>query len=266
MIKAVQKNLPYFQFHCFQKFSDELVHGVLQRNGGVSKPPFDSLNLSFNVGDSKQSVEKNRAIVVDVFDFENENIFSAKQAHGKNIIVIDEETIQMHDSKKEYENTDAFITRFAGIVPLIQVADCQAILMFDPVKKVIANVHAGWKGLAQNITAEVVKKLEQDFGVNPENLLVGISPSLGPCCAFFSDPEKELPVEFGPYIKENKAVDLWQFSVDQLHNLGIPTTNIELARVCSFCGAGNKFFSYRRDKGVTGRFGAFLSLKPTEFA
>ncbi len=133
-------------------------------------------------------------------------------------------------------------------------------MFFDPVKKVIAAVHAGWKGLVQDISGEAIQIMQKRFGVNPANLIVGISPSLGPCCSFFTDPEKELPPNFRPFIKYNKCVDLWSFSVRQLELHGILPQQIELARVCTFCGGGGRFFSFRRDRGVTGRFGALIYL------
>jgi hypothetical protein len=128
-------------------------------------------------------------------------------------------------------------------------------------------VHAGWKGLAQNISREAIGVMKSVYAVNPAKILVGIAPSLGPCCAFFSDPEKELPDEFHPFIDKKKRVDLWGFSLQQLQKAGIKKEHIELARVCTQCNGGpdiesrGRFYSFRGEKGITGRFGAVISLR-----
>lgn len=277
MRKIFKKDLPVFQFHLLQKFSDDLEHAVTCRIGGVSKAPYDGLNLSFSVGDDEKAVKKNRQILSEALGVKN--IVGANQTHSKNILVIDEEFARYCDLAPEPNNIDGFVTALSGIGLLLKVADCQAILMFDPVKKVIAAVHAGWKGQVQDISGQAIKIMRENFGVDPANILVGISPSLGPCCAFFSDPRSELPKSFEPFILDNNRVDLWGYSLWQLQQHGILPEHIELARVCSFCGghgedkaslqnlarsqnpAQGKFYSFRRDLGITGRFGGLIALR-----
>jgi YfiH family protein len=213
------------------------------------------------VDDNKKTVARNRRFICKNFDLEPDHLISAHQTHSKNVMVFGEEAERYHTADKEYENIDALVTNMPGTALMVKVADCQAIVMFDPVQKVIAVVHAGWKGLAQDVSGAAIRLMKRQFKVKPENLFVGISPSLGPCCAFFTHPEKELPPEFSPYIHTNKTVDLWSFSTEQLKKHGIQPEHIELARVCTMCGAGGKFFSFRRDRGMTGRFGALLFLK-----
>lgn len=261
MRKIVRKNLPLFQFHLLQKFSDEIEHIVSSRLGGVSEKPYESLNLRFEIGDDEQKVRRNRSTLCATLNIENNTLISANQTHSKDIAVIDHPMAAADFSHDTFQNIDGFVTNIPEVALLVQVADCQAILMFDPVQKVIAAVHAGWKGLVQDISGEAIMIMRKKFGVQPKHLLVGISPSLGPCCSFFSDPEKELPPNFHPFIKRNKCVNLWNFSLEQLQGHGVLPQNIELARVCTFCGAGDKFFSYRRDRGITGRFGAVIFLR-----
>jgi len=253
--------LPIFQFHSLQKFSDEVEHAVLSRLGGVSKKPFDSLNVSFNVNDNASDVQQNRQLVLKAFGLANKSLVSAIQTHSKNVCVVDKNFMENYEAGYEVNDVDAFITQEPGVALMVKVADCQAILMFDPVQKVIAALHAGWRGLMQDISGETIAVLQKNFGVKSENLIVGISPSLGPCCSFFSDPYQELSKDFKPYIKQNNTVDLWKFSTDQLVRYGVKADHIELARVCSMCGGGEKFYSFRRDRGVTGRFGVLIFLR-----
>lgn len=287
MIKAFQNKLPYFQFHLLQSYSDDLTHAVLSRNGGISKSAYDSLNISYDVQDNAQDVAKNRQIIKDAFKIEPSNLLSARQTHSKNVLIVTKEIWEHHSAQQaslqtsqsllnseqttlvpehEFDNKDAMITNLPGVALMMKVADCQAIIMHDPTKQAFAVVHAGWKGLVQDVSGHTIKVMRAQYGVHPENLIIGISPSLGPCCAYFSDPELELPKNFRPYIDTKKRVNLWDFSVNQLLSHGVQADRIELARVCSMCGAGNKFFSFRRDRGITGRFGVFAMLKPKQAA
>lgn len=275
MRKIYLKNLPAYQFQLLQKFSDHIQHAVFTREGGVSMPPFASLNLSFTVQDSRACVNKNRKLVSEALNIQLQDIFYTHQTHSKNISIVDEEHVAYAESR-EVQNTDAFITQLKKTALLITIADCQAILMYDPVKQVIANIHAGWKGLEKDISGATIQLLKKKFKVDPATLLAAISPSLGPCCAFFSNPKTELPQQFHEYIDAQKRVDLWNFSINQLQQHGLKRENIELAKICTQCGGHGekqsmylsrkkqpkKFFSFRREGGFTGRFGVMIFLNP----
>lgn len=266
MRKVFLNGLPAYQFHLLQKFSDQVKHAVFSREGGESAPPYDSLNVRFGAGDSYDHVKENRKIICKALDLDCGMLISANQAHGKKIKFIDDAFLKSHKAFEEIEGCDALVTTKTGAGLMMQVADCQAILMYDPEKRVIAAVHAGWKGLAIDISGEVIEYLKTNFNINPGSLLIAIAPSLGPCCAFFSDPEKELPASFHNFIDKKKRVDLWSLSIEQLQKHGIKKNNIELARVCTQCGNGpvkhgpHKFFSFRGEHGITGRFGVVIAL------
>ncbi len=302
MRKVFFKDLPAFQFHLLQKFSDQADHAVFSRMGGVSKKPYDSLNVRFGIGDRHENVIENRRRICEALVLESDKLVSANQTHSKNVTVVECEvrcnvenrvkrtpqrscaplrrkpngvgelrTFEAENNNvggiAEIDDTDAMVTALKGVGLMVQVADCQAILMFDPVKGVAAAVHAGWKGLAGDVIGETVKVMRTKFGVAPENILAGVAPSLGPCCAFFSNPEKELPSSFHKFIDARKRVDLWSFSIEQLQKHGILRGNIEFAKVCTQCGNGkdidgsHNFFSFRGEQGITGRFGAVIAVR-----
>ncbi len=266
MRKTKIKQLPVYQFHLLERFSDSLGHAVLGREGGVSKKPFDSLNVRFGIGDKLLNVKKNRALICKNLEVEARNLISAEQTHSKNVQIVDEDFLR-DKMPGECYGVDAFVSNVPGAALMIQVADCQAQLLYDPKRQVVAAVHAGWKGLALDISGEAIKVMRKMFGSDPADILVGIAPSLGPCCAFFSDPEKELPPEFHKFIDDEKRVDLWSFSLEQLHEAGIAPGHIELARICTQCNNGpdiegrGRFFSFRGEKGITGRFGILVFLR-----
>ena len=252
MRKTYFNDIPAYQFHLLQKFSDQIDHAVFSRHGGVSDAPYDSMNVRYGIGDSHKNVDKNRGNIMDALGFDC--IVSANQTHSKNVQAV-------HNPMSEVDNIDALVTHRRGVPIMMQVADCQAILMYDPVRQVVAAVHAGWKGLAKDISGETLKILRMDYNVDASRLLVGIAPSLGPCCAFFTNPQQELTSEFEPYIDSKKRVDLWEFSLAQLQKHGVQKGNIELARVCTQCSGKKDFFSFRRDHGITGRFGVTIALR-----
>lgn len=171
----------------------------------------------------------------------------ADQVHGDLILEVSAkpETIPL---------CDGFMTNKAGLSLMVKVADCQGILMYDPITHSAAAVHSGWRGSTLNIIGRAVEKMREAYGTNPADLLVAISPSLGPCCAVFTDPKNELPESCYAFIREGNLVDFWALSVSQLLEAGV--RQIEVAGKCTKCQPG--YFSHRN--GDSGRMGVFVTL------
>ncbi len=262
-MKRISKvGLPCYQFHLIEGFSEELNHAVFTRSGGVSPAPFNSLNVSFTNGDSRSNVVENRRRVLRAMGLRY--CVSGEQTHSKNVLVIDkkvrENIFQAGVTTVDVEDTDGFVTNQPGIGLMIKVADCQAIIFFDPGKKILGLAHAGWRGLKQDISGEVIKAMA-GLGSNPAHILVGISPSLGPAHGEFSNPLDELGPAFMPFVKNNH-VDMWEFSRRQLLSHGIAPGKIEIANIdTADAEEGARFFSYRRDKGKTGAFALVAVIK-----
>jgi len=142
---------------------------------------------------------------------------------------------------------------------MVQQADCQAVMLFDPVRKVVANAHSGWRGSVANIIAKTIDLMKRDFNTLPADLYAVISPSLGPCCAEFINYRRELPGHFHAYQVRPNYFDFWAISTDQLKESGVPAENIANSRICTVCD--DRFFSYRRNR-MTGRFASVIGLKP----
>ena len=224
-------------------------YGFFDRHGGVGAPPFDSMNVSYGVGDREKTVSKNRQQIQKMLG--SSSLLSAKQVHSDRIYCL---TTPIN-SNREIENVDALVTDQQGVGLMIQQADCQAVLLFDPVNNVVAAVHCGWRGNVSNILEKVVHRMISCFGVSPEELVVVISPSLGPCCAEFINHKSELPDEFRPFMVSENHFDFWQISKNQLVHAGLTEVNITVAGDCTCCSSD--YFSYRRSSrvsaGVTGR-------------
>ena len=155
---------------------------------------------------------------------------------------------------------DVLVTDRTGKFLVVQVADCQAILMYDPVRRVVANAHCGWRGSVADVAGRTVAALHAGFGCRPQDLLVGVGPSLGPCCAEFVNYREEIPSGLWGYRRDTVYFDFWAMTRDQLIAAGVRAEHIETSRLCTRCNT-DRFFSYRGEKR-TGRFPAVIGLKP----
>jgi YfiH family protein len=233
----------------------ELSHGVFTRQGGVSRGPYHSLNVSLDVGDLPQDVEENQRRVQR--SLELEELISATQVHGIKEAVITGGHVA---SPGEIPEVDILITAKTGMGLLIKQADCQAVMFYDPENRVVAHAHCGWRGQVGGILGETVTLLASHFGSRAEALRAAIGPGLGPCCAEFRHYWREFPLELWKYQVRPGYFDLWQLSFDQLRAAGLKSENIEMAKLCTRCRE-EEFFSYRRER-ITGRQAAVIALAP----
>ena len=255
---ATTKNgVSFFQFNHLAKFS-KIQHGIFTRNTGYSNPPFHSLNVSYGTGDDEKKVKKNRQLIAQCMDAGM--LIFADQVHSNEILVLTREhEDELNPQSRSAFIGDAMVTHIPGLFLVVQVADCQSVLMCDPIRQVVANVHSGWRGSIDNIIGRTVVAMEKNFGGDPAQIRAGIGPSLGPCCAEFVNYETEIPEKFWLHKDGGNHFDFWSISRDQLMDAGILKENIETCRICTKCHT-DLFFSYRGE-GTTGRFASVIGLK-----
>lgn len=241
--------LPYSSFSGLQ--STRLFHGVFNRHGGTGEGRFGSLNVSYHVGDQPEQVATNRERLKQAFGVDR--LVSARQVHAAEVFVLHERP----SADFEADGFDAIITQVPGVALMIQQADCQAVLLFDPDKRVVGIAHAGWRGSVVNILAATVQAMTDNFASQAKDLKAAISPSLGPCCAEFVNHHQELPAAFASFQTRPNYFDFWAVSRSQLIAAGVKPANIEAAEICTVCDAN--YFSYRRER-VTGRFASVIGL------
>lgn len=226
-----------------------IKHAFINRHGGVSCEPYDSLNLGENVGDDPDKVAENFDIIQQRYKLNK--IARAQQVHKTDIIEINHQNYHLEHI------CDGFITKCSDIALMIRHADCQAALFSDDRAHVIAAIHCGWRGNIGNIYGKTIGIMQKDFDCSIENIKVAISPSLGPDNAEFKTGKALFPLDFQKYQKDNHY-NLWEISRQQLLNGGILDKNISIAKICSHKDSSD-WFSYRQD-GVTGRNGSFIIL------
>ncbi|RJP87684.1 MAG: peptidoglycan editing factor PgeF [Desulfobacteraceae bacterium] len=257
MIVSQKNSLCYFTFSKFVPFSG-IRHGIFSRIGGFSQIPFHSLNAGLSVGDSPDVVMQNRTAISEHMG--GAELVFLHQTHDTHVVIFDKNEPVVPSSKTLPPiSGDAMVSNVPGKTLAIQVADCQAVQLFDPVKKVIANVHSGWRGSIQNIVGKCVENMKTHFNCRPEEIIAGVSPSLGPCCSEFIHYKTEIPEHFWPYKDPRHHFNFWRITSDQLKDSGLPPENIELSNLCTKCN-DHLFFSYRQTK-QTGRFVSAIGLK-----
>ena len=271
-LKRTENNLWHGKFSTFP--SDLVTHAVSTRLGGVSKPPFDSLNLALHVGDLPADVISNRKRFVQSLGFSINDIVTPNQIHGDKVFRVDDNyrgcgCANYADSIPE---TDALITNTPELPLMLCFADCVPIFFVDVKNYAIGLAHGGWKGTLKKIAAKTLLRMQEEFGTQPKDCLIGIAPSIGACCyevggevvdkckEAFPKNHEELLIR----LDDKVYLDLWQANVLALMEVGVPQENIDVASKCTCCES-SWYFSYRaaQRKGLdrTGRIAALIALK-----
>jgi len=229
----------------------EFTAATFSRHVGVSEAPFDTLNVGDGLGDDEAHVEENIHLIQKALNIPK--IVRGGQVHKDHIATI------TPASPSIIPATDGLVIGEPNLGAMSKHADCQVAIFYDPIKKVAATIHCGWRGSVQNIYAIAINRLEQEFRSRPENLLCAISPSLGPQVSEFVNYKTELPEPFWDHQVKPNHFDFWEISYEQLIEAGLLPDHIEIARVCTHAEGGD-FFSFRRD-GKTGRNGTVAHLR-----
>lgn len=266
-ITKADKNIWYGKFDVFPQ--NGFVHGVSTRLGGVSKAPYNTMNLGLHVGDDQDDVCENRRRFAKALGLDGDRIVTPEQIHGSAIRVVTEKdagrgAFEYSDS---IEKTDALITNTPKLPLLLCYADCTPILFYDPINHACGIAHAGWKGTFANIGALTVEAMGQAFGTKPADVLASIGPAIGPLCYEVSDElAEQFSVKFSDFMDRiveeqngRKHLNLWETNRLSLIAAGVMPEHIDMADTCTACNS-ELFFSYRADNGKTGRIGAMAAV------
>jgi YfiH family protein len=218
------------------------------RVGGISPEPY-GLNLSFNVGDDRVNVIRNRELFFGLLHIGLDELAIPMQCNVVNA-----------KSPGGYENCDGLITREFGVFLTISVADCVPIFIYDPVQKAAAVFHAGWRGSADGIMKSGLEALETTFGSKPSDLIICIGPAAGVCCY---EVGEEVAQRFPDHLVDRSGlkprVDLKMANRDQLVTQGVPAESIEIWAECTI-HESTLFHSHRRDGKAAGRMMGVMGI------
>ena len=268
----------WFQFASFAGLDHLITHGVFSRQGGVSEAPYASLNGGLSVGDDPARVMENRARVVATLPG-HPPLVTAHPIHGTHVIEIRPEDVESSATltTRMAAKADAMITRVRNIGLFWAYADCTPILIVDPAHAAIALVHAGWRGTSGAVAVAALTAMGQHYGTRPDEVHIGVGPSIGPCCYEVDEPVRAafaahplasqhtffstsmVPDDRGDQ-RPSLRVDVAASNRAQLMASGVRDERIEMSEFCTGCRR-DLFFSHRMENNRTGRFAVVVALR-----
>jgi YfiH family protein len=258
--------LPVYRFEQLNG-DPALIHAIFTRLGGISTPPYESLNLGHSVGDDPIAVETNHARVYQALEIPRSQVVTCHLTHGDDTFVV-----EAADGGRVVGRGDAMVTADAGLFLGMRFADCVPILLHDPVRRAVGLAHAGWRGTVQNVAGSAVQTMINDLGCSPKSIRAMIGPSIGPCCYQVGEDV----IRAGETIVTRKSAsgsdmqlfsrrngqhahfDLWEANRRQLEAAGVD--QVMIAGLCTACRTDH-FFSHRAERGRTGRFGVVIGYR-----
>lgn len=246
------------KFDIFKNY-DSIEHVITEKNPNVG---YD-FSMALHTGEEKKKIVSNRLLLEDFFE-SNSHYIVATQTHSDIVYVVVEHNDKSWRGESAPEEADALITNLPNTVLTILTADCVPILIYDPVCATIGAVHAGWRGTEQNIIGKTIQKMADIYGSVTSDIIVGIGPAIGKCCYevdhdvarhFMDYPDAVIKTTDDKYM-----IDLKQINRYQLVEAGVQDANIETSSICTSC-QNDRFFSYRKEQGCSGRFISAISIK-----
>jgi hypothetical protein len=254
MKQNIEKNALFLTPEIF-KTSRNLIAGQSTRHGGKSQASFDSLNLSFSVGDDENTVQENRLRLCGHLGITPDRLATSTQVHGSSVIKV--------TRPGQYEEYDALITNKRQIFLGIYIADCVPVLIYDPENQAVAAVHSGWKGTQLAIVQTTLETMASEFGTQYKECLAYVGTCIQGC-----DYEvgHDVAQHFNSaYLTKRKEPGKWLLDLslansDQLISMGVKSGKIERSFFSTFKDHIH-FFSHRYSKGRTGRMMALIGMK-----
>ncbi|MBQ7848099.1 MAG: peptidoglycan editing factor PgeF [Clostridia bacterium] len=249
-----------------------VVHGFSTRTGGVSAPPWDSLDLGIGRGDEAACVQENYRRFCAAIGADAQRVVCSRQVHEDNVrLVTADDAGKGPWRERDYESVDAMICNTPGLALTVFSADCGIILLYDPVHHAIGAVHAGWRGAAMGLPRKTVEEMRRHFGTDPADLRCAIGAAIGQCCF---ETDDDVPAALrdamgagaeGYMIRRGSKwhVDLKGLNAHWLRSIGVQHID-----VCSHCTAcmPELYWSHRKMGNARGVQAAMIALQSQEAA
>jgi hypothetical protein len=233
-----------------------LLSAESTRLGGVSATPFASLNLGLSTQDKPEHVAQNRQLFFEALGISEDVLATSYQVHGAEIQVVTQ--------AGRSEGYDALMTNVPNVFVAVTVADCTPVLIYDPKNQAVAAIHAGWRGTVAEIVLKTLEKMQINYGTQPTDCYAYVGTCIDECSF---EVGVEVAVQFESLFKRagnttgKYWVDLKRANVAQLQAFGVPTSQIEVSPY-STVTHNDHYFSFRLEKGQTGRMLAVIGLSP----
>lgn len=265
IIRQEQNGVPFYACTGF----DGVAHGFSTRIGGVSPAPWDSLNLGANRGDAPDHVTENFRRFCGAVGTDFHTIIKNHQVHSDRIRAVTHDDVLPSAHLSGNFDGDGLITDIPGLCLTIFSADCIPVLLYDPVKRVIAATHAGWRGTALGIAAKAVQRMQSDYACRPQDILAAIGPGISPCCfethadvpdGLLNGMGEDAAPFIRPLSREGKfSVDLKGANGRWLERVGLLPQHIAISDACTACDR-ESFWSHRILGQQRGSMAAMIQL------
>lgn len=263
------KGVTYVSFPLLER--EGVVCAFTTRLGGVSKGDCTSMNLSFTRGDAEEDVRENYRRIGECLGIDMDQAVLSHQVHKTDLYMVTEEDKGrgILPGKERLFEIDGLMTREKGIPLVTFFADCVPLIFYDPVKRVIATSHSGWKGTVGKIGAKTVEAMEEKMGCRREDILAVIGPSICQNCYEVSeDVALQFEAAFTGEQYEKMIIkkangkyqlDLWKANEYILMDAGIKKEHLAVTDLCTCCNP-DFFFSHRASQGKRGNLSVILCL------
>ena len=281
--RLIKNEIPYISFPVFEQFPF-IRHGFSTRLGGVSEGIYATMNLSYSRGDDAKCVTKNYERISESIGVDSHSLVASDQVHKTNLKRVGKSDCGKGIYKRrDYSEIDGIYTNEPGVTLVTSYADCVPLLFVDPVKKVIAASHAGWRGTIEKIGPKTVKTMIREYQCDKKDIIVVIGPSICQDCYEVSkdvadqfkaaidearheemipnqiDYFKNMKKDLSFANKEKYQLNLWKANEYFLLEEGLDPKNVVISSVCTCCNA-DLFHSHRASKGQRGGLCAFLEI------
>lgn len=268
-MQVIRKTVKSIPFYACDGFGPGVAHGFSTRIGGVSPAPWDSLNLGACRGDVPANLRENFRRFCAAIGADPSALVKNQQIHSKRVRPVTRADVMPTPETPGEVEADGMITNQPGVALTIFSGDCLPVFLYDPVRRVIAACHAGWRGTAQGIAAQAARQMREDYGCDPQDILAAIGPGIGPCCF---ETHGDVPAglrsglgeDAAPFIrplsKPGKfSVDLKGANARWLERTGLRSERIAVCPVCTACNL-DEFWSHRVQGNQRGSMAAMIQL------
>lgn len=245
-------------------------HAFSTRRGGVSHGELSAMNIGWFVGEEAERVRENRRRLCSVIGTDLSQVVAPRQEHTANVAVVSSADCGKGaaNATSSIPATDALLTNNPGVMLMACFADCVPVLFLDPGQRAVGVAHAGWRGTVAGVARKTLDRMMEEYGTKPEDCLVVIGPSIGPCCYVVDEkvinPLREVEPEWPEMVKEcgigQWRLDLWEANRRQLLRGGVRPEHLTVSGICTQ-DTQDLFYSHRGQEGKAGRFAALIGLK-----
>ncbi|WP_085524062.1 peptidoglycan editing factor PgeF [Tuberibacillus sp. Marseille-P3662] len=247
-----------------------IIMGMSHRENGVSRAPFQHLNMGFHVGDDGQDVIVNRQKFAEWLHIPLETWIGAEQVHGNHVVNVGAEDVGRGARSIEtaIQGTDGMYTNHTGILLTACFADCVPLYFYHKDDTIVGLAHAGWRGTTSEIAGQIINGFNSKLGIHPKDIHAVIGPSIQSCCYEVDDrvisavqaidglsPER---------VYQSNQAGKYQMSLQALNRMilekyGVPSEQIRVSKVCTSCHT-DLLYSHRKENGHTGRMLSYIGI------